>query len=146
MIIFMKPFEMLLESGEIKRIEPDLEFARLMLYDTKSRLEIATELQLNEKNARVIFELINDSIIKMIEVIMIADGYKSSSYESVLSYLYKLDGFSELEILELEKFRRLAHASRYHAKPATLQEALEIRRVFPKIKDKLIFHIKPRLL
>lgn len=145
-IEFMKSFESFLETGEIKRIEPDIELAKLMLFDTKARLEIAAELELNEKNARVILELVNDAIIKMIEVILLSDGYKSSSYESTLSYLQKFQDFSDVEILELEKFRRIAHQSRYHAKPASLQEALEIRRVFPKTKEKLIKQIKVRLL
>ena len=142
----MKSFEAFLETGEIKRIEPDIELAKLMLFDAKARLEIAAELELNEKNSRVIFELVNDSIIKLLEVILLADGYKSSSYESTLSYLNKFPEFSDVEILELEKFRRISHQSRYHGKPAALQDALEIRRVFPKTKEKLIKQIKIRLL
>ncbi len=142
----MKSFEDFVESGDIKRIEPDFELAKLLLFDAKSRLEIASELSLNEKNPRVIFELVNDSIIKLIQVILLADGYRTSSYESVLSYLRKFPEFSEVEIMELEKFRRLAHQSRYHGKSVTLQETLEIRRMFPKVKDRLIKHIKMRLL
>lgn len=142
----MKPFESYIESGEIKRIEPDFELAKLFIFDAKARLEIASELQLNEKNARVILELVNDSIIRLIEVMLLSDGYKSSSYESTLSYLYRFPEFSELEILELEKFRRIANQSRYHGKPAYLQDALEIRRIFPKIKEKLIKQIRVRLL
>ena len=142
----MKTFESFLETGEIKVIEPDIELAKLILFDAKARLEVAAELQLNEKNARVIFELINDSIMKLLEVILLSDGYKSSTYESTLSYLYKFKEFTDIEILELEKFRRMAHSSRYHGKPATLQDALEIRRIFPKTKEKLVRQIKVRLL
>lgn len=142
----MKLFDSLVEIGEIKKIEPDFELAKLILFDAKSRLEIASELALTEKNARIIFELVNDSMIKLIEVILLADGYKAGSYESVLCYLQKFPEFTATEILELEKFRRMAYISRYHGRPASLQEALEIRRIFPKVKEKLIRLIKQRLL
>ncbi len=142
----MKTFESFLETGEIKRIEPDFELAKLILFDAKARLEISSQLELNEKNARVILELVNDSLIKLMEVMLLSDGYKSSSYESTLSYLHKFEEFSEVEIIELEKFRKLAHLSRYHGKPASLQEALEIRRIFPKIKERLVRQIRMRLL
>ncbi len=142
----MKSFDEFIAGNDVTRIEPDFESAKLFLFDAKSRLEIASNLQLSEKNARIIFELVNDSIIKLIQVILLSDGFRTSSYESVLSYLRKFPEFSEVEIMELEKFRRIAHQSRYHGKSATLQETLEIRRMFPKVKDRLIKHIKMRLL
>ncbi len=142
----MKSFEESIAENEVVRIEPDFELAKLFLFDAKARLEIASELSLTEKNAKVIFELVNDSIIKLIQVILLSDGYKTSSYEPALSYLRKFPEFSEVEVLELEKYRRLAHHSRYHAKPVSLQDALEIRRMFPKVKERLIKQIKIRLL
>ena len=142
----MKIFDSFVETGEIKKIEPDFELAKLILFDAKSRLEIASELPLTEKNARVIFELVNDSLIKLIEVIMLSDGYKAGSYEAVLCYLQKFPEFTDVEIFELEKFRRIAYGSRYQGRPASLQEALEIRRIFPKVKERLVRLIKQRLL
>lgn len=85
----MKPFEFFLEAREIKRIEPDFELAKALLFDVKARLEIAADLPIDDKRARIIFELVNDSFRELIEVILLSDGYKSCSHEATLSYLQK---------------------------------------------------------
>lgn len=142
----MKEFDYFMQSQVIQKIEPDLELAKLLLFDVKARLEISAELSLNEKNSRVIFELVCDSLIKLVKIILLCDGYYTSSDEAAITYLHKFQEFSSIEILELEKFRRISFHSKYEGKPASLQDALEIRRIFPKIKDRLIKKIRERMM
>ena len=141
----MKPFDYFINKRELNKIAPDFELAKSLLSEVETRIEIAFEMQINEKRARVVFELLYDSIRELIDVILACDGFKSYSHEANISYLKNFKEFQEVEIMELDRFRKIRIGSKYYGKPAQLEDALNIKEVFPIVKEKLMKIIKNKL-
>ncbi len=141
----MKPFEYFIQLKEVNKISPDFELAKSLLSEVETRIEIAFEMKLNEKRARVIFELIYDSIRELIDIILSIEGFKSYSHEANISYLSKFKEFETVELMELNRFRRIRNSSKYYGKPAQLEDAVEIKKAFPKIREKLMKIINSKL-
>lgn len=140
----MKSFGYFIQIKEVHRISPDIELAKSLLSEVETRIEVALEMNLDEKRARVIFELLYDSIRELIDVILALDGFKSYSHEANLSYLSNCN-FTESEIMTLDRFRKIRNSSKYYGKPAQLGEALEIKNLFPEIREKLMKVINDKL-
>lgn len=141
----MKPFEYFIQIKEVKKISPDSELAKSLLSEVKIRIEIALEIKLDEKKARIIFELLYDSIRELTDVILAIDGFKSYSHEANISYLNKFKEFETIELMELNRFRKIRNNSKYYGKPAQLEDAIEIKKAFPKIREKLMKIINNKL-
>lgn len=141
----MKPFEYFIQLKEVNKISPDFELAKSLLSEVETRIEIALEMKLDEKKARIIFELLYDSIRELTDTILAIDGFKSYSHEANISYLNKFKEFETIELMELDRFRKIRNSSKYYGKPAQLEDAIEIKRVFPKIKEKFMNIINSKL-
>ncbi len=141
----MRPFEYFIQLKEVKRISPDYELAKSLLSEVETRIEIALGMKLDEKRARIIFELLYDSIRELTDVILALDGFKSYSHEANISFLNKFKEFETIELMELDRFRRIRNNSKYYGKPAQLEDAIKIKQVFPKIREKLMKIINNKL-
>lgn len=141
----MKSFEEFIKTRDAKRTSPDVELAKSLIEETKVREEVAFEMQLNTKKARIIFELLYDSLREFIDALLALDGYKSYSHEAAIAYLKKFPEFSGFEISSLDSFRKIRIASKYYGKPAQIPDAVRIKKQFPALKEKLLKIIKSRL-
>lgn len=141
----MKPFEEFIKTKDVKRIFPDIELAKSLVEETETRIEIALEMKLDDKRARVIFELLYDSLRELIDALLTLDGYKSYSHEAAIAYLKKFSDFSDFEISSLESFRKIRIASKYYGKPAKIEEAVRIKEQFQILKEKIIKIINSKL-
>jgi len=141
----MKPFEYFIQLKEVNKISPDIELAKSLLSEVETRIEIALEMKLDERKARIIFELLYDSLRELTDVILALDGFKSYSHEANLSYLSKFKEFETIELMELNRFRKIRNSSKYYGKPAKLEDALEIKKTFPEMREKLMKIINNKL-
>jgi len=140
----MKKFEEFIKERDVKRISPDMELAKSLLEELKIRAEIAFEMKIDEKMARIVFELLYDCLRELTDVLLALDGYKSYSHEAGIAYLKKFPEISEYEISELDSFRKIRIGSKYYGKPAQVSDAFRIKNKFPMIKAKLLDIIKEK--
>lgn len=141
----MKPFEEFLKTKDVRRASPDIELAKSLMEEVKIRSEIAMEMKLDDKRARVIFELLYDSLRELIDALLALDGYKSYSHEAAIIYMKKFPLFSEFDITSLDSFRKIRIASKYYGKPAQVFDAIRIKEQFPILRKKLLNIIDSRI-
>jgi len=131
----MKPFQYYLDKNDVRKISNDINLALSLKKDLIERAKKALKLD-SKEFSKIVFENIYDSLREFCDSILAIDGYKSYSHEASIAYLKKY-GFSDIEILALDRFRYKRNGSKYYGKPIDENDAEEIKEFYNNIKDKL---------
>ena len=133
----MMNFEHYVTEGEVKKSSKDIELARSLLESMKARAKFVLSLEIKEESSKIIFENLYESIRESIDALMALSGYKSYSHAASIAFLGKFREFSELEVLELDKYRRKRNGSKYYGKGIEAGETREISTFYSKIIPKI---------
>jgi len=136
----MESFEFYLQKGDVKKVSVNLERARFLIKDGKSRIKDSNLLD-KKKFPKIVFENYYDALRDFCDAILIFDGFKSFSHEASIVYLGK-KGFDVSVISRLDRFRYKRNGSKYYGEEISVEEAKDIKEFYLEIKDKLIDILK----
>ena len=131
----MEEFESFIKRKIVKKSFSDIERAKKLVKDGRSRLIDVELLNLN-KMPKFVFENTYDAIRDFLLAILIKDGYKTSSHEALISYLLKKD-FDVYSVGRLDQFRYKRNGSKYYGEGVSIQEAEDIVLFYKQIKSKI---------
>lgn len=140
----MMPFEYFIETKEVKKTASDKELAKSLIKDMNDRIEKSLILDI-ETFYKFAFENIYDGIRDFCDALLAFAGFKSYSHQASISYLYK-EGFDVSIIEELDQYRYKRNSSKYYGEPLSVDDALQIKAFYFKIKDKINKKIKEKTL
>jgi len=131
----MEDFDSYLKQGIVKRSFPDIQRAKKLVRDGKSRLKDVELLKI-EKLPKFVFENIYDAIRDFLLAFLLKEGYKTTSHEAPIAYLSKKN-FDIYTIEKLDKFRYKKNGSKYYGEEISIEEAEDIKSFYNQIKDKI---------
>lgn len=131
----MKPFEYFIETGEVRKKEPNTPLARSLVLDMQERIKDALELDAG-KFPKMVFESFYDALRDFCDVILAMEGYKSYSHEASIAYLSK-KGFDIVFISELDQFRYKRNGSKYYGVKVSVEDAKAIINLYERNKAKI---------
>jgi hypothetical protein len=133
----MKAFREFLAQGMIKEREKDEARARNLIKSAEKRKSVMEKyLPLNEETTVQIIEESYDVIREMLEAKLCKEGYKSYNHEAVIAYLSEL-GFSQEEVLFVDRLREIRHGTKYYGKNVSIEYAQKVRNFLERIYEKL---------
>ncbi len=135
----VKEFEYFVRKGDVKTQKPDANLSRAAFKESAERLEFSKSL-LNIKPSKYILENAYESMREAADSLLYLDGFKSFSHEASIIYLIK-KGFSENDITEIDRFRKIRNGIKYYGEgceDSDAQLALNMaEKVIHKIKKLL---------
>ncbi|HLD05983.1 MAG TPA: hypothetical protein VJC16_00425 [Candidatus Nanoarchaeia archaeon] len=131
----MREFEFYVQKGDVRRVSVDIALARSLKNDVLERAEKAMKLDA-EEYAKMIFEGIYDSLREFCDMLLAADGFKSYSHEASISYLHAY-GFTDAEIMALDRFRYKRNGSKYYGKGIDKEETEQIKAFYRSTLQKI---------
>ena len=108
----VKEFEFFLKKGDVKKQSPDKNLSKATFKESLERLQLA-ELLWNKVKAKYVLENAYESMREAADAILYLDGYKSYSHEASIVYLLTR-GFSDSEIAEIDRFRKIRNGIKYY--------------------------------
>lgn len=108
----VKEFEFFLKKGDAKKQSPDKNLSKATFRESLERLQLA-ELLWNKVKAKYVLENAYESMREAADAILYQEGYKSYSHEASIVYLSS-KGFSESEIAEIDRFRKIRNSIKYY--------------------------------
>ena len=108
----VKEFEFFLKKGDVKKQSPDKNLSKATFKESLERLQLA-ELLWNKVKAKYVLENAYESMREVADAILYQDGYKSYSHEASIVYLLT-KGFSDSEIAEIGRFRKIRNGIKYY--------------------------------
>ena len=131
----VKDFNFFLKKGDVKKQIPDLNIAKSTFNSSLERFELAKGLQ-HKIKPKYILENAYDSMREAADSILYLDGYKSYSHEASIFYLIKKK-FSERDIIEFDRFRKIRNGIKYYGKDCDKKDAEEAIILAEKIINKI---------
>lgn len=131
----MKDFEFFLKKGDVKRQIPDENLSNATLRDSLERLELAKTLLKKEK-PKYVLENAYEAMREAADSILYYEGFKSFSHEASIIYLLK-KGFSEQDIYEFDRFRKIRNGIKYYGKDCDESDAQLAIKLAEKIIGKI---------
>lgn len=131
----MKEFNFFVNKGEVRKQSPDKNLAKATLDDSEERLALAKSLQKLTK-PKYILENAYEAMREAADSILYADGFKSFSHEASIVYLLK-KGFSESDIAEFDRFRRIRNGIKYYGGDCDESDAEAAIRLAEKMVQKI---------
>ena len=132
----VKEFDFFVKKGEVKRQSPDENLAKATFSDSQERLELSKSLQLTAK-PKYVLENAYESMREAADSILYREGFKSFSHEASIVYLLK-KGFSESDISELDRFRRIRNGVKYYGTDCDESDAKAAIALAEKIINKIM--------
>jgi len=140
----MDDFESFVKRGAARKAFPDIQRARKLVKDGKSRMADVELLDI-EKMPKLIFENIYDAIRDFLLAVLLSDGYKTISYEAPISYLLKKN-WDVYSAQKIDMFRYLRNGSKYYGEEISIEQAKDIKAFYIQIKEKINKLIKENKL
>jgi len=136
----LKNFNYYLETGDVKKQEPDLSEAKSLIEKAERRLNRVKSDKLSESNADLLFEDAYEVIRESAQSLMSLKGYKPYSHEATVAFIKEFHKeFTDYEVNNFDRFRKLRNNSIYKAVIIDIQDANEIitfaENFFKKIKN-----------
>jgi len=136
----LKNFNYYLETGDVKKQEPDLSEAKSLIEKAERRLNRVKSDKLSESNADLLFEDAYEVIRESAQSLMSLKGYKPYSHEATVAFVKEFHKeFTDYEVNNFDRFRKLRNNSIYKAVIIDIQDANEIitfaENFFKKIKN-----------
>ena len=133
----MKDFEFFLRRGDVKRRSPDKNLAKATFRESLDRIELSKTVLIRAKS-KYILENAYESMREAADAVLYVEGFKSFSHEASIVYLLK-KGFSESDIFEFDRFRKLRNGIKYYGgdcEKDDAESAIKLaERVIKKIKE-----------
>ena len=135
----MKDFNFFVNKGEVKKQSPDENLAKATYEDSRERLILAKTLRQIAKS-KYVLENAYESMREAADSILYNDGFKSFSHEASIVYLLK-KGFSESDIAEFDRFRKIRNGIKYYGGNCDELDA----EAAIKLAEKIVAKIKETL-
>lgn len=135
----MKEFNFFINKGEVKKQSPDGNLAKATYDDSQERLILAKTLRQIAKS-KYVLENAYESMREAADSILYNDGFKSFSHEASIVYLLK-KGFSESDIAEFDRFRKIRNGIKYYGGDCDESDA----EAAIKLAEKIVAKIKETL-
>ena len=132
----VKEFEYFIRRGDVKTQKPDFNLSKAAFKESMERLEFSKSL-LNIKPFKYILENAYESMREAADSLLYIDGFKSFSHEASIIYLAK-KGFSESDINELDRFRKIRNGIKYYGEGCEDSDA----QLAVELADKIVHKIK----
>lgn len=135
----VKEFNFFANKGEVKKQSPDKNLAKATLDDSEERLALAKSLRTLAKS-KYVLENAYEAMREAADSVLYEDGFKSFSHEASIVYLLK-KGFSESDISEFDRFRKIRNGIKYYGgdcDDSDAEAAIKLaERIVSKIKELL---------
>lgn len=131
----MKDFEFYLNENEARKVSANLDLAKSLILDMKSRIKDALTLNAGQY-PKIVFENIYDALRDFCDAVLAIRGYKSYSHQASIAFLQK-ENFSLTEVSELENFRYKRNGSKYYGEKIYPADAEAIKEFYSRIKGKI---------
>ena len=135
----MKEFTYFLKQNVVKRQAPDANLARATYSESVERLALAKRLLRSEK-AKYVLENTYEAMREAADAVLYKKGFKSYSHEASISFLKGI-GFTEQELREFDRFRKIRNDIKYYGGDCDEHDA----KAAIKLAEKLIPRIKELL-
>jgi len=131
----VKEFEFFLGKGDVKKQSPDKNLSSATFKEGLERLEFAKGL-LNKARSKYTLENAYESMREATDALLYLEGFKSFSHEASIAYLSK-KGFSEQEIIEFDRFRKIRNGIKYYGRDCEQSDAIEAISLAEKVIGKI---------
>ena len=138
----MKEFDFFVRKGEVKKQSPDNNLALATFKDSEERLSLAKNLQSMAK-AKYVLENAYESMREAADSILFKEGFKSFSHEASIVYLLKI-GFSESDLAEFDRFRKIRNGIKYYGGDCDKPEAEAAIKLSEKVIAKIRLILQPK--
>ena len=132
----VKEFEYFIAKGEVKKQKPDANLSKATLKESIERLKFSKKL-VNKAKAKYVLENAYESMREASDSLLYIDGFKSFSHEASIVYLFK-KGFSENEIMEFDRFRKIRNGIKYYGEDCEESDA----QLAIKLAEQIVKKIK----
>lgn len=132
----VKDFNFFITKGEVKKQSPDRNLATATFKDSEERLMLAKSLVAMAK-AKYVLENAYESMREAADAVLYNEGFKSFSHEASIVYLLK-KGFSESDIAEFDRFRKIRNGIKYYGGDCDESDA----EAAIKLADKIVNIVK----
>lgn len=131
----VKEFNFFVNKGEVKKQGPDKNLAKATLNDSEERLALAKSLQKLTK-PKYVLENAYEAMREAADSVLYNEGFKSFSHEASIVYLLK-KGFTESEIAEFDRFRKIRNGIKYYGGDCDESDAEAAIKLAEKIVNKI---------
>ena len=131
----VKEFEFFLKKGNVKKQSPDRNLSLSTFNESLDRINMAKNILKKEKS-KYVLENAYEAMKEAADAILYFDGFKSFSHEASIIYLLK-KGFSEKEINEFDRFRKIRNDIKYYGKDCNEDDAVKALELSEKIINKV---------
>jgi uncharacterized protein (UPF0332 family) len=131
----VKEFEFFLGKGDVKKQSPDKNLSSAALKESIERLQLSKDL-LNKFKAKYVLENAYEAMREAADSVLYGEGFKSFSHEASISYLTR-KGFSEQDISEFDRFRKIRNDIKYYGKDCDESDAKSAIKLAEKIIMKI---------
>lgn len=133
----VKEFTFFLKKYFVKRQHPDKNLAYATYAECIDRLQFAKHVLKNEK-IKYALENAYEAMREAADTLLYFDGFKSYSHEASIAYLLE-KGFSEHDLQELDRFRKIRNDIKYYGGDCDEDDAKTAiklaEKIIPKIKE-----------
>lgn len=131
----VKDFNFFINKGDVKKQSPDKNLAKATLDDSEERLALAKSLQKLTK-PKYVLENAYEAMREAADSVLYNEGFKSFSHEASIVYLLK-KGFTESEIAEFDRFRKIRNGIKYYGNDCDEQDAEAAIELAEKIVNRI---------
>tara|TARA_Y100000031_G_scaffold69874_1_gene77555 strand:- start:152 stop:568 length:417 start_codon:yes stop_codon:yes gene_type:complete len=131
----VKEFEFFLRKGDVKRQSPDENLSKATFKDSMERLGLSKNL-IKTENPKYALENAYEAMRGAADSILYLEGFKSYSHEASIIFLVK-KGFSNQDIIEFDRFRRIRNGIKYYGKDCDKEDAGAAINLAEKIINKI---------
>ncbi|MBI2564697.1 HEPN domain-containing protein [Candidatus Woesearchaeota archaeon] len=117
----MKEFEFFLKKGEVKKQSPDINLSKAAFIDSVERINLAKNIFRKEK-PKYVLENAYEAMREAADSLLYLNGFKSFSHEASIVYLMGR-GFSESDIAEFDRLRKIRNSIKYYGENCDESEA-----------------------
>ncbi|MEM2131278.1 MAG: hypothetical protein QXR96_02025 [Candidatus Woesearchaeota archaeon] len=121
----MKPFEYYKKIGEVRETSFNKKEERSLIEDAKKRFDFFSNLNIDENNAKFIFENIYESIRKLLDAALLGDNLKSYSHQANISYAKEKNILSQKDSIILDDLRDKRNKSKYYGTSFELNDLID---------------------
>ncbi|MBI3051204.1 hypothetical protein HYY74_01995 [Candidatus Woesearchaeota archaeon] len=131
----VREFRFYLTKGDVRKQKPDRNLALAVLRDSMERLALCRSISDKAKH-KYVLENAYDAMREAADSLLYLDGYKSYSHEASISYLMG-KGFSESDILELDRFRKIRNGIKYYGGDCDEPDAKSAMKLSERIIERI---------
>ena len=138
----VKDFNFFVNKGDVKKQSPDKNLAKATFNDSQERLALSKNLQKIAKS-KYVLENAYKSMREAADAVLYNEGFKSFSHEASIVYLLK-KGFSESDIAEFDRFRKIRNGIKYYGRDCDESDAEAAIKLAEKVVNRIKELIKPK--